>query len=104
MTKFRETVEALRTLETESTTAKQTLVTREQDLKTCVDRNTQLTKLNTEILSRFDKRSAWSGVARAEPFTRIAKIRQENVIDDYKARAEDLRVPPLTAATPGAPQ
>lgn len=92
--KFRETAQTLRDVEAEHTAAKQTLATREQQLHSCVDHNQQLYKINEEVLARLEHQSFWSGVAQAEPFTRIKRIQMENLVDDYQARAQDQRVAP----------
>src|SRR6202022_3480703 len=52
--KFRETLQTLRDVETEQTTTKQTLTTRDQALRVCIDRNLALYKLNREVLARLD--------------------------------------------------
>jgi chromosome segregation ATPase len=106
--KFRETVQTMRQVDTERATAKQTLVVRDQELKVCVDRNMALYKLNGDVLAHLEGQSAFSRVARAEPFTKIKRVELENLVDDYKARAEDQRVEttaphsPATAPAPAA--
>jgi chromosome segregation ATPase len=101
--KFRETLQTLRDLETQSTTYKQSLATRDQELKTCIDRNLALYHLNEEVLARLDKQGVLSRVAQAEPFTRIKRVQLENLIDEYKARAEDQRLSPASAQPSSAP-
>jgi chromosome segregation ATPase len=103
--KFRETAQTLRQLESQDTTAKQTLARRDQELKVCIDRNLALYKLNGEVLTHLEHDSAWSHLARAEPFTKIKRVELENLVDDYKARAADERVDPGRAPPPApAPQ
>jgi chromosome segregation ATPase len=98
--KFRETVATLRTVETERASLQQQLETRSVDLKSCVDRNATLYTMNDEILQRLDGQGFWSGVGRAEPFTRIKRTQLENLADDYRARAEEARLSPAAAAAP----
>jgi chromosome segregation ATPase len=99
----RKIAQQLRDVETERTALSQTLLTRNQDLKVCTDRNQALFDLNTEVLTHFDHQSAWSRMAQAEPFTKIQRSRLENLIDDYKARADDQRVNPATPGPAAAP-
>lgn len=104
--KFRETLQSMREIETDRTTSKQTLATRDQELKVCVDRNLALYKLNQEVLTRLEHQGLWSRMAQAEPFTKIKRVELENLVDEYKSRADDQRVsPPKPAETPatGAP-
>jgi chromosome segregation ATPase len=95
VSKFRETAVAMRELETAQTTTKQTLATRDQELKGCVDRNAALYALNQEVLTRLDDQSFWSRSAQREPFTKIKRVQLENMADEYKARADDQRIAPV---------
>jgi chromosome segregation ATPase len=95
--KFRETLQTLRAVETDGTAAKQTLATRDQDLKRCVDRNLALYELNQEVLTRLESQSVWTRVAQTEPFTRIKRNQLENLVDEYKARADDQKLAPTPA-------
>jgi hypothetical protein len=99
--KFRETAQSLRDVESDRTTTKQTLATRDQQLKVCVDRNLALFKLNGEVLTRLENQGVWGRMARAEPFTKIKRVEMENLVDEYKSRAEDQRV--KTDGVPPAP-
>jgi hypothetical protein len=91
--KFRETIQKLRETETEGATAKQALAARERELSSCVDHNLALYRLNDEVLTHYDKQGAFARMAQAEPFTKIKRIQNENLIDDYRARAQDQLVP-----------
>ncbi len=92
--KFRGTVTTLREVETDRATARRDLETRSVELKSCVDRNSQLYTLNDEVLDRLEGQGAFSGLARAEPFTRIKRTQLENLADDYRARADDAKIEP----------
>ncbi|HKD53171.1 MAG TPA: hypothetical protein VKB72_03055 [Steroidobacteraceae bacterium] len=98
--KFRETLTKMRDIETENTATKQKLAMRERELSTCADRNAGLYKLNDEILTRLEKKSSGfaSCMASAEPFTKVSRVRNENLADDYRARAQDLQVSPAVKA------
>jgi chromosome segregation ATPase len=100
--RFKETIGQLRTAETEGTTAKQALATRERELSTCVNRNLALYKLNDEVLTHYEKQSAFARMAQIEPFTRIKRTQNENLIDDYRGRAQDQVVPAASGARPPA--
>jgi chromosome segregation ATPase len=104
--KFRETLQSLREFESQAATAKQTLAMRDRQLKACTEYNDGLYKLNSEILTKWEHESSWSRLGRADPFTKIGRVRLDNMADDYKARADDLRVNPVTAPSvvPAAPR
>jgi regulator of replication initiation timing len=90
--KFRETVTKMREIEAESSASKQALAARDQQLATCSDRNAGLYRLNDEILAHMKKSPGlFSCAANAEPFTKIAQIRNENLADDYRYRAQELQ-------------
>jgi seryl-tRNA synthetase len=90
--KFRETVQTLKNVESEQMPVRESLALSEQTLKACVGRNNELYKLNDEVLTRFDNQSPLSCVVGAEPFTRIQRARLENLIDGYRARADDQKI------------
>lgn len=92
ITKFRETAQALRDVEVDRTQAKTQLAVHERELKTCIDRNAGLYNLNTEVLDRMANRGLWSALSEREPFTKLKRIELENLIDDYKYRADELRL------------
>jgi uncharacterized phage infection (PIP) family protein YhgE len=104
--KFRETIEKLREAETAGATAKHSLATRERELKACVDHNVALYQLNDEVLRHFEHQGFWAGLARSEPFTQIKRVQNENLIDDYRSRAQDQLTPgakPRAHETGGRP-
>jgi chromosome segregation ATPase len=111
VTKFRETIQTLKEVENESVTAKQAYAASDRDLKTCVDHNAALYKLNEEVLTRLEHQSGWSRVATLEPFTQIKRVQLENLVDDYKSRAVEQKLKAGSAtptglgasATPAAP-
>ncbi|HKU16671.1 MAG TPA: hypothetical protein VJQ52_19925 [Steroidobacteraceae bacterium] len=90
--KFRETAQTLREIETDRAQVKSRLTTQERELKTCVDRNAGLYNLNTEVLDRMENRGFWSSLSEREPFTRLKRVELENLIDDYRYRADELRL------------
>jgi hypothetical protein len=87
--RFKETIALLQGVETDRASLKQTLATREQELKICADHNHALYQLNDEVLTRMDKQSFWSKVGESEPFTKIKRVQLENLVDNYKSRADD---------------
>jgi seryl-tRNA synthetase len=101
ITRFRETAVKLRDTEAESATSKRTLATREHELSVCADHNVALYYLNNEVLTRLENQGFWTRAAQAEPFTKIARIQNENLVDEYRARAKEQLIPP-PAASPTA--
>lgn len=101
--RFRDTVQTMRQIETDRAAAKQTIAARDQSLNLCIDRNLALYRMNQEVLGRLEHQGVWGRLARAEPFTQIKRIELENLVDEYKSRAEDQRFPGDQAGVgPGA--
>ena len=97
----------LQEVETDRNGLKQTLMSRDQDLKVCTDHNTALFDLNSEVLTHFEHESVFSRVAQAEPFTKIQRTRLENLIVEDRERAQEQRVISKAPAAPApgtAPQ
>ena len=100
--KFRETATAMREVETDRATVKTALARQDQDLKTCVAANEGFYKLNDEVLTRMEGQGFWTSVGKAEPFTKLKRVQLENLVDSYRARAQDAQyVPGMTP--PAAP-
>lgn len=90
--KFRETAQTLRDVETDRAAAKRSLEAGQRELKVCIDRNAELYNLNDEVLTKMETRGFWSAVAEREPFTRLKRVELENLIDEYKYRADELKL------------
>jgi chromosome segregation ATPase len=90
--RFRETAASLRDIETERSQLQQQLAQSKLDIDQCVERNYQLYQVDGEVLDRYEHQGMFSYMARAEPFTRIKRTQIENLIDEYRTRAEELRV------------
>jgi len=95
--KFRETLQTLKEVETANTAAKQTLATRDQELKSCVQHNEALYKLDNEVLTHLEKQTLWTRVAASEPFTRIKRTQLENYVVESRTKADEHVVPPPPA-------
>lgn len=93
VTRFRETAQTLRDVETDRAQVKTQLADKERELNVCIERNAALYHLNGEVLNAMENRGFWSAVAEREPFTRLKRVELENLIDDYRYRAEELRRP-----------
>ena len=102
--KFRETIQTLRQVEAERASAQQAFTASDRDLKVCMQHNTALYKLNGEVLDRMEHQSAFTRMATIEPFTKIKRVQLENLVDDFKSRADDqlLKTPPAGQQTPGS--
>ena len=104
--RFRETAVALRGVESDRAQLQQQLAQSRASFDQCAERNYQLYQVDNEVLDHYEHEGTISHLARAEPFTRIKRTQVENLVDEYKARAEELRVQkaaPPAGAAPAAP-
>jgi hypothetical protein len=97
--KFRETLQTLKEVETAQAIAKQTMATRDQELKVCVDHNKALYKLDDEVLTHLEKQTMWTRVAATEPFTRIKRTQLENYVVEARTKADEHVVPAPSDST-----
>ena len=115
ISRFRETVTQLRAVESDRTLLQQQLTQSKAAFDKCAQANYQLYQVDNEVLDRYAHQGAFSYMARAEPFTRIKRTEIDNLVLEYRERAEELRVkasasgagaatvPASTTPTPAAP-
>ena len=102
--KFRETAQTLRDVETDRAIVEAVGRTRTfASWMPASTSNMSLYKLNGELLTQLENGGFWSRVAQAEPFTRIKRTELENLIEDYKYRAEEQKLSPEARAQTPAP-
>jgi chromosome segregation ATPase len=105
--KFRETITQLRAVEAERTQFQQQLAQSKDAFDQCAERNYALYQVNNEVLDRYAHEGTFGHLARAEPFTRIKRTQIDNLVLEYKQRAEEVRMqkaspPPAPANTAAA--
>jgi hypothetical protein len=100
--KFRETITQMRSVESERTQLQQQLAQGKTALDQCADRNYSLYQVDNEVLDRYAHEGAFSHMASAEPFTRIKRTQIDNLVLEYKERAEELRMKKAAAASGSA--
>lgn len=91
--RFRDTAKTLQDVEQDRNEARSLLKAHEVKLNTCASRNVELGALANEVLDRYERKGMWASAAQSEPFTKITRTRIENMVDEYRARIEDLKIP-----------
>lgn len=69
----------------------------------CEAKNAQLLELGGELLERYRAKSCAEALAEAEPFTGIARVRQENLLQEYRERIARQRFRAADAPAEKAP-
>lgn len=90
--KFRETITQMRGIEAERAQLQQQLTQGKTAFDQCAERNYSLYQVDNEVLDRYAHEGAFSHMERAEPFTRIKRTQIDNLVLEYKERAEELRM------------
>jgi len=94
--RFRETATNLKDVEADRNTLRRELGERNGAFDKCAEDNLQLFELSSEVLKRYEHVGLFTKVSAAEPFTQITRIRLENLVDEYRIKAQELRIKPRT--------
>jgi chaperonin cofactor prefoldin len=90
--RFRETATNLKDVEADRTKLRKDLSERNSALDTCIADNMQLYEITGEVLDRYQHVGLFTKVSAAEPFTQITRTRIDNLVEEYRERARELRV------------
>lgn len=71
---------------------------RTQWIEDCSGKNKSLIQVNREILEKFSQKGFWENLATAEPLTGIGAVADENVVQEFHYKLENLEVTPFQAA------
>jgi chromosome segregation ATPase len=89
--RFRETATNLKDVEADRSKITRELGESNAAFDKCAENNLQLYEINGEILDRYNHVGLFTKVSAAEPFTKITRTRLDNLVVEYRARAEELR-------------
>ena len=92
VSRFRETATNLKEVEADRTKLRKDLADRDTAFDKCADDNVQLYDINGEILNRLDHVGLFTKASAVEPFTRLTRTRIDNLVVEYRERAQLLRV------------
>jgi chaperonin cofactor prefoldin len=90
--RFRETATNLKEVEADRTQLRKDLADRNTAYDKCAVDNMQLYAINGEVLDRLDHVGLFTRVSASEPFTRITRTRLDNLVVEYRERAQALQV------------
>ena len=91
VTRFREMALNLKEVEADRGKLQNDLKERSTAFDKCAQDNLGLFEVNSEILDRYEHVGVFTRIGTADPFTKIARTRIENFVDEYRARALALR-------------
>lgn len=89
--RFKETIGSLKSVEADRSQLQKDNVLLNASLNKCADDNLQLFEITNTVLDRYDHVGFFTKVGSVEPFTKITRTRIDNLVVEYRARAEELR-------------
>lgn len=66
----------------------------DENFALCYANNRKLYDINVDLLERYRNKGVLDVVKQREPFTGVARVEVENMVQDYQYRLEDLRLDP----------
>jgi chromosome segregation ATPase len=96
VSRFRETATNLKDVEADRANLRKDLTERNNAFDKCVENNMQLYQINGEILDRYEHVGLFTKASAAEPFTKITRTRIDNLVVEYREKAQELRAKKTT--------
>jgi chromosome segregation ATPase len=90
--RFKETATNLKDVESDRNKLQNDLKERASAYDKCAEDNLGLFEINADLLDRYEHVGLFTKVSASEPFTKITRTRIENLVDEYRARALELKV------------
>jgi chromosome segregation ATPase len=90
--RFKETIGTLKGVEADRAQLQRDITVLNTSLNKCAEDNLQLFEISNSVLDRYDHVGFFTKVGNAEPFTKITRTRIDNLVVEYRARAEELRL------------
>jgi chromosome segregation ATPase len=90
--RFRETLQSLKELESDRNEARKQLAERTAAFDQCARDNVQLYEVSSNVLDRYEHVGLFTKAGASEPFTKITRTRIENLVEEYRIKADALKV------------
>jgi chromosome segregation ATPase len=90
--RFRDMAQTLKDTESDRNKARQEVAATKDDLGRCAMDNAQLADLSSQVLNRYEHVGLFTRASANEPFTQITRTRIQNYADEYREKAEQLKV------------
>jgi peptidoglycan hydrolase CwlO-like protein len=96
--RFRDMAQTLKETESDRNKVRQELVATKDEFGRCAEDNAQLADLSNRVLDRYEHVGLFKRASADEPFTAITRTRIQNYADEYREKAQQLKVKkPATA-------
>lgn len=85
-------IEKNKELNIENTHLSEKLAAQSNNFDICYKNNKELYNINQEILGKYQQKGFWEALSQKEPVTAIARIKIENLVQDYQYKIDKLEV------------
>ena len=89
---FRKTINILRDTEAEKGKISGQLAETRLAYRECAKDNTEMFTVATDVLDAYENKGLFTRAAQGEPFTQLARVRIENLVDEYRYALEDSQI------------
>jgi chromosome segregation ATPase len=90
--RYRDLGQTLKETESDRNKVRQDLAAMKDDFGRCAEDNAQLADLSSRVLDRYEHAGLFTRARAVEPFTQITRTRIQNYADEYREKAEQLKV------------
>jgi Skp family chaperone for outer membrane proteins len=101
--RFKLTIGTLKGVESEKAQLQKDNAALTSSFDKCAANNVELFDISNAVLDRYEHVGFFTKTTAAEPFTRLTRTRIDNLVDEYRERAQELRLkkaPSTGAAQP----
>lgn len=86
ISKFRETVQALREVEAEKGVLHAGFEDKDKQLGVCAARNLALYEMNKDLIAQYESKGVWAALLQREPVTQLKRAQIEAMVEDYRTK------------------
>jgi len=90
--RFKDTIGTLKGVEADKAQLQKDNAVLTASFDKCSENNLELYEITNSVLDRYEHVGFFTKAAAAEPFTKISRTRINNLVDEYRAHAEELRL------------
>lgn len=104
LNKQRQIVEQARKIQSDNQLLVAAVKEREQWIAECSEKNANLVETNEQLVEKYQDKGFWQRLGELEPFTGIASVETENIVESYQFKLEDLTVTPYRSEADEQPE
>lgn len=87
---LQQTVKQLRQSETEKNQLQEMINGQAELIQSCESKNTELVRVNRELLDRYRKKGVFDALLQREPLTQLKRVEIENTVQEYQDRIDQV--------------